>query len=102
MKLTEIPCPVNDCKAYRTGNNLAVICGQEFCGPHGELRWHISVSHAKRNPTWEEIHDLRYRLIPDDAMMVMFLPPKWQYVDLHRYCFHLFEISEEEAPRIIA
>lgn len=99
MKLKELPSPVADCKAYRTDNNLAVICGQEFCGPHGELRWHLSVSHNKRNPTWEEIRDLRYALVPDEAMMCMFLPPRSEYVNAHLYCFHLFEIEESETPR---
>ena len=99
MKLNELPSPVSGCKAYRTNNNLAVICGQEPCGSRGELRWHLSVSHNKRNPTWEEIRDLRYALVPDEAMMAMFLPSRSDYVNAHQYCFHLFEIEKSETPR---
>jgi hypothetical protein len=101
MKLSEVASPVPGCKAFRTNNNLGVICGREPLGPHGELRWHLSVSHNKRNPTWEEIRDLRYLLVPDEAMMAMFLPPRDQYVSLHKYCFHLYEVETEDFPKIL-
>lgn len=95
VKMRQIPSPVPGCLAWRTNNNLAVICGREPLGPQGELRWHLSVSHAKRNPTWEEIRDLRYALVPDETMMAMFLPPRVQYVNAHKYCFHLYEVEEQ-------
>lgn len=101
MKLNQIPSPVPGSLAWRSSNNLAVICGQEPLGPKGELRWHLSVSHAKRNPTWEEIRDLRYLLVPDEVTMAMFLPPRDQYVNLHRFCFHLYECEAHDVPRAI-
>jgi hypothetical protein len=96
--MREIASPVPNCRAWRTDNNLAVICGREPCGPQGALRWHLSVSHAKRYPTWEEIRDLRYLLIPDEVMVAMFLPPRSQYVDVHHYCFHLYEVEASDQP----
>ena len=101
MKLAEIVSPVPGCRAYRTSNNLTVICGREPCGPHGEMRWHLSVAHNKRNPTWEEIRDLRYFLVPDGAMMTMFLPPAQEYVNAHPFCFHLYEVEADEVPSAI-
>ena len=79
-----------------TDSNLAIICGREPVGPGGSLRWHLSVSHNKRNPTWEEIRDLRYLLVPDEAMMAMILPSREEYVNVHKYCFHLYEIETAE------
>lgn len=98
MKLTEIDSPVPGCAAYRSNNNLTLICGKEPCGPDRQLRWHLSIAHHKRYPTWDEIRDARYELIPDDVMVAMFLPPRTEYVNVHAYCFHLFEVEAEDVP----
>jgi hypothetical protein len=58
--------------------------------------WHLSISHPHRYPTWNEIFDARYRLIPDEAMMAMILPPKASYVNIHESCFHLHELTDPE------
>jgi hypothetical protein len=97
MKLRPIPCPVQGCSAYRTENNLAIICGREPCGPGGALRWHLSISHARRNPTWEEIREARYALVPDEVTVAMFLPPRAEYVNAHPFCFHLYEVEAADA-----
>ena len=70
---------------------LAAIVGQE---PEG---WHLSVSFVdnrgrpSRYPSWDEIADARYRLLPDDVTMAMFLPPPEEYVAVHDTTFHLHE-----------
>ncbi len=45
-----------------------------------------------RIPTWEEIKEARYRFVPDEANMVMMLPPKRLYINLHPTTMHLWEI----------
>ena len=97
MKLNEVSSPLPGCQAWRSENNLVIICGREPCGPKGAIRWHLSISHNRRNPTWEEIRDVRYSLIPDNVMVAMFLPPAEQYVNAHPFCFHLYEVESEEA-----
>lgn len=57
--------------------------------------WHLSISHPKRYPVWDEIRDARYDLLPDACTMAMLLPPKGEYVNLHPNCFHLHEIEPE-------
>jgi hypothetical protein len=64
-------------------------------------RWHMSISHRTngpntqpgRLPTWDEIHEARYRFVPDAALMVLFLPPKDNYVNLHTTTMQLLEIK---------
>jgi hypothetical protein len=56
-----------------------------------QIGWHLSISHESRNPTWEEQRDARYALIPDGIYMVMILPPKAEYVNVHEFCFHWHE-----------
>jgi hypothetical protein len=58
-------------------------------------RWHLSISHPSRYPTWDEIKQARYKLIPNEVTMAMILPPAEQFVSLHPNCFHLHEIDAE-------
>ncbi len=53
--------------------------------------WHLSISHRRRYPTWDEIAEARYQLVPDDVTMVMALPPSDTYVNLHPNVFHLHQ-----------
>lgn len=53
--------------------------------------WHLSISTPKRYPTWDEIFQARYKFIPDAIRMSMDLPPKEEYVNNHKFCFHLWE-----------
>ena len=91
------PCPVPGARAfYDTSSRCAVILGHEPLGPGGERRWHLSISHPKRFPTWDEIKAARYFFIPEEATMAMLLPPKEEYVNVHTNCFHLHEFVGNE------
>jgi hypothetical protein len=72
---------------YATDTGCKIICGIE---PNG---WHLSISHKYRDPTWEEIKIVRYQLMPSDIQVVMLLPPMAWYVNIHNYCFHLWEMK---------
>ena len=64
--------------------------------------WHMSVSHPRRYPTWDEIREIRYAILPDNITMGMLLPPIAQYVNLHPNCFHLHEVPEcHEADTVL-
>lgn len=54
--------------------------------------WHLSISRADRDPSWQEIATARYRLLPDVPEMAMYLPPASEYVNLHPHTFHLYEV----------
>jgi len=55
---------------------------------------HLSISHPRRYPTWDEIRKARYELLPGDLNFVMHLPPQGEDVDVHDNCFHLHEHRE--------
>lgn len=57
--------------------------------------WHLSISRPNRLPTWEEVRDARYALVPDAATMVLLLPPQAEYVNAHNYCLQMYEIPAE-------
>ncbi len=90
--IVEMKSPVPFCRAYRFGECF-VLVGKEPTGVFGRKRWHLSISHPERYPTWDEIREARYRFIPDAVMVGMLLPPQKEYVNLHENCFHLYEID---------
>lgn len=81
----EIYSPVDKAQAYAKGGLRLMVDKMKD-------EWHMSISHASRNPTWEEIRDARYEFIPNHVTMAMLLPPKEEYVNVHKYCFHLHQI----------
>lgn len=55
--------------------------------------WHLSISHKSRLPTWHELIEARYRLVPDEAEMAILLPSRAEYVNLHPNCLHLYQVD---------
>lgn len=83
--------------------HLSVLVAKEPLGSGGKLQYHMSISHrtngnppkSGRYPTWDEIADARYKLLPQDLTFVMFLPPPSEYVAVHDTTFHLHEYEKE-------
>ena len=67
-------------------------------GNHGKrrMRWHLSISREERYPGWDEIKDARYALLPAELTFAQILPPMRDYTNIHRNCFHLWEIDDGE------
>ena len=58
--------------------------------------WHLAVVGKNRMPTFNEVKKARYKYIPDNVCMSMLFPPKKDYVNIHRYCLHLFQIYQKK------
>jgi hypothetical protein len=93
-------------RAFRSDSGCGIIVGLEPAKnapagiwlPEGASDlWHLSISEPSRYPTWDEIADARYQLIPDDVTMAMLLPPPDEYVNVHNNCFHLWQIDDRRA-----
>lgn len=84
---------VEGTKTYQKGL-LTIMVSPE---PEG---WHMSIAHPERFPTWAEIKQARYILLPDEITMAQLLPPAAEYVNLHNNCFHLWEVSPDERALI--
>lgn len=81
--------PTNPLAEWYSWGYCRVFVGLEPTG------WHLSISTPHRNPTWEEIKQARYDLLPHDITMAMILPPVSEYVNIHNYCFHLHQIPND-------
>lgn len=62
----------------------------------GRSYWHLSISCEHRYPTWDEIFDARYSLLPLGLTFAQILPPLTEYTNIHRNCFHLWELENFE------
>lgn len=54
---------------------------------------HLSISHDERLPTYEELKEARYKFFPDVPYMAQIFPPKSEFVNMHKFCLHLWEID---------
>ena len=87
--------PFSGCKMYLSGA-LKVLLADEGTAEYKITgRFHLSISHPHRYPKWDEIASARYTLVPNEVTMMMYLPPREEYVNLHKNCFHLHESREE-------
>lgn len=59
-------------------------------------RWHMSISTRIASPSYQEIKKARYLFIPDKAVMAQLFPSSAEWVNLHPYCHHLWEIKAED------
>lgn len=55
--------------------------------------WHLSISTPSASPSYKEIKEARYRFVPNNIYMAQIFPPKEEFVNIHPYCHHLFEIN---------
>jgi len=90
--IIEIPLPdigglERNARAYAMGE-CRIITGRGAAG------WHLSISHPTRYPTWDEVAEARYNLLPLNATIAMLLPPPSEYVNIHDTTFHLWEVPE--------
>lgn len=60
--------------------------------------YHLSISHPSRYPTWDEIRDSWYALVPNSNNRVgaMILPNKDEYINVHPNCFQVMEIKSKD------
>ena len=64
-----------------------------------ERAWeHVSVSHANRCPTWDEMCQVKSLFWDDDECVQQFHPPGDRYVNAHPYCLHLWKQVGVEVP----
>ena len=76
-------------------NDCGIIVAQEPSDKKGMI-WHMSISCKDRNPTWEEIRDAWYKLVPNAKNITgaMYFPPEEEYVNVHQHCFHVYEVKK--------
>lgn len=59
---------------------------------------HVSVSNLNRCPTWEEMSFIKDIFFKDDEAAVQYHPKKNDYINLHKYCLHMWRPQKEHIP----
>lgn len=65
----------------------------------GEGWEHVSVSHPKRCPTWDEMCAIKSIFWDEDDCAMQLHPPRSQWVNNHQFCLHLWRPASAEIPR---
>jgi len=92
MRAAGVPDSAFSSLTVGTLGQCRIICAREGA----ELRWHLSISHPFRLPTWDEINAARDACIPADVWLCQPMPPKDFWVNLHGRCLHLWQIRDRE------
>jgi hypothetical protein len=94
-ELRPVAIPPDVRRLLEPGSRVFTLGSCRAIVSQGATGWHLSISRPDRLPTWEEVRDGRYALVPDEATMALILPPRDEYVNVHEFCFHLREIPGE-------
>lgn len=61
-----------------------------------QTEWeHVSISMADRCPTWEEMCYIKDLFWEPEETVVQYHPPKSEYVNMAKYCLHLWHFKGE-------
>ncbi len=55
--------------------------------------WHLSISTATSLPSYQELKEARYKYCPDNIFMAEIFPPKSEFVNIHSYTRHSWQID---------
>lgn len=64
--------------------------------------WHLSISCRKNQPSYNEIKEARYKFVPDEVIMAQIFPSMSEFVNLHPFCHHLWEIGVAGSEKVNA
>jgi len=83
-------------KRYMRNDGMTVICGLE----NHEGKWWLHVSCAKSDslPTWEDLKEVKNIFIGKNKKSVQILPNEKQYINIHKYCLHLYNTDDDGLP----
>lgn len=85
-----------DSTTYRHITQPLVAIVSQDPVPGGAPRWHLSVSHRDRVPTWGELGEARDALLPADLHFMVPHPPRRYWMNLNRRVLHLWEMRDPD------
>lgn len=58
-----------------------------------EMRqWHISVTCEQRYPTWDELRDIGWALVPGKKLYIEVPTQQEPYLNAHPFCLHMWSL----------
>lgn len=71
---------------------LSAIVSRDEIAP-SDLRWHVSVAHRDRVPSWEELSRSVHELRPGICFAVG-IPPRSWWINVHEHVLHAYEMRD--------
>lgn len=65
----------------------------------GEGWDHVSVSTARRAPSWAEMEQVKHLFFRDDETAMQLHVPSSDHINFHPYCLHLWRPQDADIPR---
>ena len=59
---------------------------------------HVSVSHPRRTPGWDEMCLIKDIFFDKDECVLQYHPSETEYVNMHPHCLHLWKPQNVEFP----
>lgn len=89
-----------DGRAYKSHNGMIIIASVEIVDG---VEWlHVSFSRKSRMPDYKDIQLVKHHFFGDDKKAVMIFPEKENYINIHKYCLHLFYSAKNPLPEFSA
>jgi hypothetical protein len=84
-------------------DGLRAIVTIDLASDVGAGDWlHLSISRARRLPTWGDLVTARDALGYEDIYFVQQLPPRRNWLNVHSFCLHLLHrLDQETVPRLL-
>jgi len=77
------------------GDMLSIIASGADADDVATQGWeHVSISLARRTPNWDEMCFVKDLFWDDTETVIQFHPPKFEYVNNHKYCLHLWRPTD--------
>lgn len=82
------------------GAGIIEYHGNSFCFQYSfGMGWeHVSVSLKKRTPTWAEMCMFKDIFWPDHEACIQYHPARSEYINIHKYCLHIWRPSNGTFP----
>lgn len=90
-------CPREQGRAFIHRDGLVVMVSVAV---YDDGRWwhHVSMSRAKRMPTYDDMTRVKKLFLGGDAWAVQVFPKASEHVNIHPYCLHLFSTTDPVLP----
>lgn len=87
-------------KTIDGGSGWVTIRGKMLCVVYSDGGgWdHVSVSLTNRCPTWDEMCIIKDIFFREDECCMEYHPRKLDYVNVHKYCLHIWKPQDEIIP----
>lgn len=86
----DVPLP----RCYRAeAEGLSVLMGREPFPDDPRPRWHVSIQHDERVPSWNEVTEVLHHVRPG-VPFVLGVPPRSWWMNVHERVLHAWETRD--------